>query len=415
MKKTEIKKFSIRALEEKGFVKFYITHPDFKGRIKKHIGKGSLSDYGNYQNDFSKDIEHFFNGKAITFEAVQNYADSYVEKKKHIGSIFNYTDEFLAIKRETFNRKTKNYLSGSAITCYKRSIDYFKKFLLSNQLGESPEVINDKVLNNYFYSLSSHSYNYCVRTHSNTKGFIKFLHEEKKLAIDISYLKSKFSEQYDNQETDEDDRALTICDMNKLNSLRDEFNAGKYRLKEYKKAKTIPEKLQLMQRQTKVANLKRTLDCFLFMCSTGMYVSDVNKIHFSIKNSRTHKYITYRRAKNNSYCKGIPLIDYGCFVGNTLVNEYKIKSGSNFPLNLSLNQFDKNLKIISELAGLDFMLTSKMARKTFASIYHFDYKIDINSIQMMLGHKDQRHTLHYLRITDDDIAGRIQDQLGHTE
>lgn len=414
MKKLDIKKFKIKALVENGFVKFYITHANYKGRIKKHIGKGTLDDYDIYLIEIRKDIEQYFNGRPVTFDATQNYVNDYVERMKHVNSIFNYSDEFIALKRKTFNRKTNKYLSRSSITCYIRSIDYFKKFLLSNRLSELPEVINDKVLNDFFYSLLPHSHNYCVRTHSHAKGFITFLHDEKRLTIDISYLKSNFSEQYDNQETDEDDRSLTICEMNKLNLLRDEFNVGNYRLKAYKKAKTIPDKLQLMQRATKVANLKRTLDCFLFMCSTGMYVSDVNKIHFSIKNTSNHRYITYRRAKNDSYCKGIPLIDYGCFLGKTLVEEYKIKSGSNFPLNLSLNQFDKNLKIISELAGLDFMLTSKMARKTFASIYYFDYKINISSIQLMLGHKDQKHTLHYLRIADDDFAGRIQDQLGYT-
>jgi len=148
------------------------------------------------------------------------------------------------------------------------------------------------------------------------------------------------------------------------------------------------------------------------MCSVGMYVSDINKVKLTLKNSGNHSYVSYRRAKNNSYCKGIPVIDKDCFLGNTILKEYHIKSNSNFPLNLSLNQFDKNLKVLSQLAGLDFMISSKMARKTFASIYYFDYRINIVDIQIMLGHKEVRHTMHYLRIDDDEFANRIHDQLG---
>jgi integrase len=98
-------------------------------------------------------------------------------------------------------------------------------------------------------------------------------------------------------------------------------------------------------------------------------------------------------------------------LGQTIVKEYSIKSGSNFPLKLSLSHFDKNLKILSKLADFEYFITSKMARKTFASIYYFDYQLPINSISIMLGHSGVDKTKHYLRINDDDLAGRIFDQL----
>ena len=178
-----------------------------------------------------------------------------------------------------------------------------------------------------------------------------------------------------------------------------------------KPQKTISPALQSNQRKKKIANLKKSLDCFLFMCATGMYVADINQKNLTIKNSGSCTYIIYRRAKNNSYCTGIPLNDYKFFLGETIRKEYGIKSGTNFPLKLSLNHFDKNLKIISTLAGLDFLITSKMARKTFASRYYFDYNLKIGDIQMMLGHCEVSKTKHYLRITDDDFALKIQQQL----
>ena len=41
------------------------------------------------------------------------------------------------------------------------------------------------------------------------KEFIKFLFTVKGLFVDKTYMQSNFSERYDNQETEEDDRSLT--------------------------------------------------------------------------------------------------------------------------------------------------------------------------------------------------------------
>ena len=407
----KIRKFAIKAFEENGFVKFYISHQDFKGRVRKHVGKGSLSEYEKYLNDIRKDIEQYFNGKAVTFETAQDYVNDYVVKMKHAGSIFNFKDEFVDMKRKTLNRKTNRYLSSSSINSYAKAIDNFKKFLATNRCSELPEYVNSHTLNDYFHSLKPLSHNYSVKLHCRLKEFLSYLSVNKGLAIDKTYVDSCFTEQYDNQETEEEDRSLSIDEMYKLINLRNLFKNEGVNLPAYKKTKTIPEKLQIVQKAMKEANIKKTLDCFLFMCSVGMYVSDINKIGFTLKSKNNFSYISYRRAKNNSYCKGIPLVDNDCFIGKTLIREYCVKSNSNFPLNLSLNQFDKNLKIISQLVGFDFMLTSKMARKTFASVYFFDYRINISDIQMMLGHKEIRHTMHYLRIDDDDFALRIHEQL----
>lgn len=52
-----------------------------------------------------------------------------------------------------------------------------------------------------------------------------------------------------------------------------------------------------------------------------------------------------------------------------------------------------------------------MARKTFASLYYFDYKQPVSDIQSLLGHKDSRDTMHYLRIEENDLANRMKDQI----
>jgi len=71
------------------------------------------------------------------------------------------------------------------------------------------------------------------------------------------------------------------------------------------------------------------------------------------------------------------------FIGKTLLREYNMKSKTNFPMKLSLNSFNQQLEVVGKLAGFDFKLTSKMARKTFASLYYFDYKLPVIDIQSL--------------------------------
>ena len=82
---------------------------------------------------------------------------------------------------------------------------------------------------------------------------------------------------------------------------------------------------------------------------------------------------------------------------------------NNFPLKLSNTHFCLHLGRISELAGFDFKLNNKMARKTFASLLYFnkEHPMPIHLLQIMLGHMNVKNTAHYLRISDDDIAEEI--------
>jgi site-specific recombinase XerD len=409
MKTKNDKAFKIKLLEENGYVKFYISHKKF-GRIKKHIGSGSIEDYALLIDQIKNELASYFSNKPITKDDVFFIIDEQVNRFKRGLSIFDFTEEFITKKEKTYNRNTMKYLSKSTIITYKRSIDYFKNFLIQEKLKPVPEIIDEYLLNDFLVFLEPRSYNYRVKLHIRLKSYITFLYE-KKLPINESFKKSNFNEIYDNQEADKNDRALTIQEIEKLIELRTKFKKNGIKLPKYKKCKTISEKLQTKQMEGKLQNLKLTLDCFLFMVSTGMYYADINKWNVTIRNNTISPYWNYRRSKNNTYCKSIPLSDYSCFLGGTMMKEYNFTSNKKFPLSLSLDKFDNNLKILSELIGLDFHITSKMARKTFASILYFEYNMEINLLQTMLGHKDISTTMHYLRITEDDLAHRIMQKL----
>ncbi len=401
------KPFDVKLIKENQYYRLYVTHPNFKGRIRKRMGDRAFDDLENISFSIKYELGRHFLNSEITKSDVEAYIDNFVAMNvKCTASIFDYKDEFLELKTGRVNKKTKNRLTKSTLSGYRTALKYFEEFLLKKRIAPHPAQITERVLND-FYSSVTGTHNYKVKLHTKLKGFIKFLENNKQLPVDPSYKLSVFTEEYDNQGFEDDDRALSEDDINKLFTLRKKFQKGEVRLKPYVKSEKIPAELQKHQFNMKRDNLIKCLDCFLFMVSTGQYYADIMKSELNFSQNGNAKHIRYRRAKNGSLCKAIPILNEEIFIGEEIINQYQIKNCSNFPLSLSLTHFDKHLGRLSILAGIGFKITNKMARKTFASYLYFKKNLPIHYLQMLLGHKDVKDTAHYLRISDDDIANEI--------
>ena len=413
---TYIVPFEIALTLEGGYYRLNITHPEFKGRIRKRIGNGNQERHETLISHLKVELENHFIEIQISKEAVDSFVNYYIDMfYKKTASIFDFFPEFLKSKQETFNEKTEKFLTKASLRTYERATNTFKKYLASKNIKPYPGNISKDVLDGYFHYLKL-GYNYRVKLHGKFKEFVKYLAKAKRFPINPTYELSVFSEKYDNQDPKKHDIALSKKQIDKLIQFREHLLSGNVKLKEYKTCKTISEGLQNYQRTTKYNNLILSLDCFLFMVATGQYHADIEKITLSISRTKdNNKHCSYRRAKNNSKCKGIPIADYGVFIGENLINQYKIDNGENFPYPLTLNTLDKHLREISRLAGLDIKITSKMGRKTFASRLYYDHNLDIKHIQVLLGHKSIKDTYNYLRIEDDEIANTIHRELGVTD
>ena len=159
---------------------------------------------------------------------------------------------------------TKSTLSG-----YGTALKYFEEYLTKNKISPHPSQISGAVLDRY-YSFIKGSHNYKVKLHTKLKGFIKYIETVKQLPVDPSYKLSIFTEEYDNQCPEQDDIALPEEDVRKLIALRRKFQRGEIKLDTYALSDKIPVELQQRQFKMKEDNLKKCLDCFLFMISTGM-------------------------------------------------------------------------------------------------------------------------------------------------
>lgn len=407
MEKKINKPFNVKLQAEKDYYRLYVTHSSFKGRVRKRLGDRPYEDLETIAFNLKFELGKHFSSQNITKEEVESFIDNYVSMNvKCSASIFEYKDDFIGYKEGLTNKKIRKKLSKSTVSGYKTALKYFEEYLIKKRISPHPSQITETVLNNY-YDFIKGSHNYRTKLHTKLKGFIKYLEEVKHLPIDPSYKLSVFTEEYDNQCPEDNDIALSVEDVRKLIELRERFQRGEILLDQYKKSDKIPAELQEHQFNMKLKNIVKCLDCFLFMVSTGMYYADVMKSQLNFSNSGDTSHVRYRRAKNGSLCKAIPIEDDEIFIGEEIINQYEIKNGSNFPLKLSLTHFDKHLGRISHLAGTGFKITNKMARKTFASYLYFNKRIPIHYLQILLGHKDVADTAHYLRISDDDIVNEI--------
>jgi len=401
------KPFKAYLREEEGSVRLYVQNPAFYGRIRKRLGTGKVEEYEGILARIKYELENTFSGKpTLTFNSVQNAVTNIIDMHlKKSASIFDYSEQFIEMKKNSFNKRTRMNLTRNSINSYKKAFEFFKQYINDKNLSVHPSMMNERTLNDFYLYLKG-SANYRVKMHRKIKEFLKYLYESD-LPIHPSYKKSIFTEEYDNQDFGENDRALTVEDVQKLLDLREKLKAGLIEFKKYKTYPKLCKQLQDWQKETKIENTKRSLDCFLFMIGTGQYHSDIMKSKLTIRNEETITHLSYRRAKNRSLCKGIPVVNNEVFITKEIIQEYGIRSESNFPLNLSVTAFERHLKTISEKATLGFEINPKMARKTFASYLYFTKKTKISNVAVLLGHKDVRTTQHYLRIQDSDLALEI--------
>jgi site-specific recombinase XerD len=397
--------FNVKLQQESNYFRLYVTHANYKGRIRRRLGDKQYEDLEHIANNIRFELGKHFRDHDINKDAVETFIDKYISMNvKSDASIFDYSAEFLETKALKVNKRTKKNVCRSTLSGYRTAIKYFENYLSKNKIPPHPTRISNTVLDSY-YNYIPGVHNYKTKLHTKLKGFINYIATVKQLPVDPSFRLSNFTEEYDNQCPKDDDIAIPEADVRKLIKLRENLKSGELKIAHFLKSCKIPKEVQVMQFKMKEENIIKSLDCFLLMISIGMYHADVMKSQLLF--SLDGKSVRYRRAKNGSLCKGIPVINQDIFIANEIINQYKIQNGSNFPLHLSLTHFAKHLKMVSTLAGLDFMITNKMARKTFASVLYFKRNLPINYIQILLGHKNVKDTAHYLRVTDDDIAIEI--------
>ncbi len=277
------KPFEVKLQKENEQFRLHVTHPKFKGRIRKRLGDRDVQDLESIAFNLKYDLGKQFNGSEVNKIEVEAFIDNFVAMNvKCTASIFDYKEEFLKRLSEKLNKKTKLHLSKSTLSGYRTSLKYFEEYIIKKRIPAHPSQITESVLNG-FYTYIPGSHNYKVKLHTKLKGFIKYLDEARRLPVDPSYKLSSFTEEYDNQCPEDDDIALPVDAVLKLFELRKKLQTGEVQIQKFAKSDKISVGLQDHLFNMKKENLIKCLDCFLFMVSTGQYFADIRKsiLYFS--------------------------------------------------------------------------------------------------------------------------------------
>ncbi len=188
--------------------------------------------------------------------------------------------------------------------------------------------------------------------------------------------------------------------------MKDPFMAFKGKQQEVKRGYLTEEELKTLESKIlHIQRLDRVRDVFVFCCYTGLAYSDVQKLtanHIVPKIDR-EKWIQIDRTKTGSTSE-IPLFPKPLEIIEKYKNDPECSaSGRLLPVN-SNQKFNAYLKEIADLCGITKVLTTHLARHTFATTVTLTNGISIESVSKMLGHKKLQTTQVYAKITDKKVG-----------
>ena len=147
------------------------------------------------------------------------------------------------------------------------------------------------------------------------------------------------------------------------------------------------------------ARLNRVKDVFIFCCYTGLAYSDAKAFRINkniIPGADGTKWIYINRIKTGEETY-LPLL--------APAERILLKYTYRLPVIANTN-YNKYLKQIGRICGIEISLCTHTARKTFGNIMHNEYNVPIETVSKMLGHSSIRTTQDwYVRTNMDKIAG----------
>ena len=166
------------------------------------------------------------------------------------------------------------------------------------------------------------------------------------------------------------------------------------------------EELQMMaDKQFDIERLGQVRDVFLFCCFTGLAYIDIKKLKTSqiTKGLDGELWIFINRQKTDTR-SAIPLLPTAV----KLIEKYSkhpLCINKDTPLPVPSNQkMNGYLKEIAAVCGINKMLTSHIARHTFATTVTLSNGVPIETVSKMLGHSSIRQTQHYAKILDLKVS-----------
>ncbi len=187
---------------------------------------------------------------------------------------------------------------------------------------------------------------------------------------------------------------------------RDPFVNFRLRLEKVDKGYLTTEELdRIMNKKFSIGRLDMVKDVFLIGCFTGLAYSDLKNLKPEniVKGEDGNMWIHTRRQKTNTISH-IPILP----VAMNIIQKYKFNPlclANNILLPVYSNQkMNAYLKEIADLCDIKKILSSHMARHTFATTITLNNDIPIETVSKMLGHSSISMTQNYARLLDKKVG-----------
>lgn len=152
------------------------------------------------------------------------------------------------------------------------------------------------------------------------------------------------------------------------------------------------------------APVQRVADNFLFMCYTGLHITDYRNLsQHDIVIRRGRTMIKINRQKTGKEAL-IPIHEEA----QKIIDKYG--SVSYMP-KLSGKTSNMYLKVIGEKIGTSKVLTNKIARKTFTDLCLNKYRFSKETVAAMLGHNSTKYVEKYGTVRDERILTEWKDKV----
>ncbi|QRQ99691.1 phage integrase SAM-like domain-containing protein [Dyadobacter sandarakinus] len=163
------------------------------------------------------------------------------------------------------------------------------------------------------------------------------------------------------------------------------------------------KEMDLLKKHPWSPRLERVVDSFLFMCYTGLHISDYRQIKEESRYTfEGCEFMKVRRIKTN-VPSIFPLDKYAL----GLIEKYGSIAGLPKITGQKSNEY---LKQIAEAVGIKKNLTNKIARKTFTDWCLNDLCLSEEVVATMLGHTSTRQVKHYGSIKERRILSEFKEK-----
>jgi len=150
--------------------------------------------------------------------------------------------------------------------------------------------------------------------------------------------------------------------------------------------------------------LNDTRNWFLLACETGMRYSDYKQLHKSnlkeVVDGYDFNYEPRKTSKSSKMRVTVPLS------GNVI--HILLQYGFDMPRPVSNQKMNKGLKELATLCGIDKIIGTHTARRTFATLRYKDGLLPVQAIMKITGHRTEKEFYKYLCIEGEENAAMFR-------